>query len=87
MSQALAIEPLAAHVVGLLDSALQANSDVPIHAIPGLGKDDEWEVAMEQRNRAQEAHRSQRSQTQENSNATNLSGISEADSSAMDLVS
>ncbi|ELU40752.1 cell division control protein 16 [Rhizoctonia solani AG-1 IA] len=85
--EALAIEPLAAHVVGLLDSALHANSDVPIYMIPGLGKDGEWEAAMEQRNRAQEAHRAQRSQTQEDSNAANLSGISEADSSAMDLVS
>ncbi|CAE6417787.1 unnamed protein product [Rhizoctonia solani] len=67
--------------------ALQANADTPIHMIPGLGKDDEWETAMEQRNRAQEAHRTQSSQAKENSNTIGLSGISEADSSAMDLVS
>ncbi|CAE6461847.1 unnamed protein product [Rhizoctonia solani] len=85
--EALAIEPLAAHVADLLYNALEANADLPIHMIPGLGRDGEWETAMEQRNRAQEAHRSQHSQARENSNATGLSGISEADSSAMDLVS
>lgn len=84
----MAIEPLAAHVIDLLNNALQANADMPLQFIRGLGKDDEWQSAMERRNRAAEAHaQAQHSMTLENSNAANLSGISEADSSAMDLVS
>lgn len=61
---------------------------MPIHFIRGLGTDEDWQVAMERRKRATEDHaRAQQSLSLEDSNAANLSGISEADSSAMDLVS
>ncbi|KAG9074149.1 anaphase promoting complex subunit cdc16 [Ceratobasidium sp. UAMH 11750] len=85
--EALAIEPLSAHVIDLLNSAVQANADTPIHFIPGLGTEEDWQAGMERRNRATEAHaRAQQMRTMERSDVSNLSGISEGDSSAMDLV-
>ncbi|QRW04013.1 cell division control protein [Ceratobasidium sp. AG-Ba] len=84
----LAIEPLSAHVIDLLNNAVQANADRPIDFVPGLGVEDDWQAGMERRNRMTEAHaQTQRHlRTMERSDVSNLSGISEADSSAMDLV-
>jgi hypothetical protein len=60
---------------------------MPIDFIRGLGTEEEWKAGMERRTRATEAHaRAQQSQTMERSDVTNLSGISEGDSSAMELV-
>ncbi|KAG8688436.1 anaphase promoting complex subunit cdc16 [Ceratobasidium sp. 395] len=85
--EVLAIEPLSAHVIDLLNNAVQANADTPIHFIPGLGTEEDWQVGMERRNRAAEANaRAQQLRKMERSDISNLSGISEGDSSAMDLV-
>ncbi|KAG8740782.1 anaphase promoting complex subunit cdc16 [Ceratobasidium sp. 414] len=85
--EALAIEPLSAHVIDLLNNAVQANADTPLHFIPGLGTEEGWQAGMEKRNQATEAHaRARQMRTMERSDVSNLSGISEGDSSAMDLV-
>ncbi|KAG9103103.1 anaphase promoting complex subunit cdc16 [Ceratobasidium sp. 370] len=85
--EALAIEPLSAHVIDLLNNAVQANADTPLHFIPGLGTEEDWQAGMKKRNRATEAHaRAQQMGTMERTDISNLSGISEGDSSAMDLV-
>ncbi|QRV89813.1 cell division control protein [Ceratobasidium sp. AG-Ba] len=86
--EGLAIEPLSAHVIDLLNNAVQANADRPIDFVPGLGVEDDWQAGMERRNRMTEAHAQtqQHLRTMERSDVSNLSGISEADSSAMDLV-